>query len=173
MGNSINETTLFTITVGRSIQVTADGAPKFKAGGVTVDWANVVACPADTGTYYGATVTGGYATFEDNVKVAVGEKAIRYGTILMRHTDGTYRPALTGDTLKKSETYIVNETWLEEDRMSNHPGVIDGGRVFRERVIASAGTLNNVAAYTSAAASVPPTLAQIEAVMPGIVYAID
>lgn len=148
MGNSIAERTLFTITGGRSIQVSADGAPKYKAGGVTVDWANV------------AAIAGSDVTYEDGVTVKIGEKAIRYGTILMRHTDGTYRPALAADgpNLKRSETYIVNETWLEEDTMSNHPGVIDGGRVFRDRLLVGG-------AY--------PTLAQVEAVMPGIVYALD
>ena len=177
MGNSLGERTLFTVSGGRSIQVTADGAPKFKAGGVTVDWADIPAVPA-TGAYFGATVdttTAGeeFVTFEDNVKVMVGEKAIRYGTILVKDSgDGKYRLALTGDTMKRGETYIVNETWLEDDTMSNHPGVMDGGRMFRERIVASAGTLNNTALYVTGG-GVPPTLAQMEAVMPGIVYAID
>ena len=113
MGNGLGERTLFTVEGGRSIQVTADGAPKFKAGGVTVDWADIPACGANGTTYYGVTVADGYATFEDNVKVAVGEKAIRYGTILAKDAgDGKYRLALTGDTLVRGETYIVNETWL-------------------------------------------------------------
>lgn len=148
MGNSLGERVLFTETFGRSIQVSADGAPKYKAGGVTVDWANV------------AAVSGSDVTFEDNVVVKVGEKAIRYGTIMMKHTDGTYRPALAADgaNLKRGETYIVNETWLETDNMSNHPGVIDGGRVFIDRLLVGGANV---------------TLAQMEAAMPGIVYALD
>jgi hypothetical protein len=170
MGNSIGERTLFTITGGRSIQVSADGAPKYKAGGVTVDWTTVTACPSNGTAYYGVTVANGVAIFEDSVQVAVGDKAIRYGTILMKDSGtGKYRPALTADgaSLKRSETYIVNETWLEADNMSVHPGAIDGGRVFEARI----GHVGNMATYNGTA--VPPTKAQVEAVMPGIVYAID
>lgn len=167
---SIGERVLFTITGGRSIQVNADGAPKYKAGGVTVDWSVVPACPANASTYYGLTVAGGKVSFEDTVEVLVGEKALRYGTILMQDAStGKYRPALAADggSLKRSETFIVNETWLESDNMSDHPGVIDGGRVFEKRV-AHAG---NVASIVSG--SVPPSKAQVEAVMNGIVYAVD
>lgn len=170
MSNSIGERTLFTITGGRSIQVSADGAPKYKAGGVTVDWTTIPVCPANGGTYYGAAVANGIATFEDTVQVDVGTRAIRYGTILMKDAGtGKFRPALTADggALKRSETFIVNETWLEEDNMSAHPGVIDGGRVFEKRV----AHVGNMATYDGSA--VPPTKAQIEAVLPGIVYAID
>jgi hypothetical protein len=168
--SSIGEKTLFTIVGGRSIQVNADGAPKYKAGGVTVDWATIPAVGADASTYYGVTVANSKVTFEDSVEVKTGEKAIRYGTILMKDAGtGKYRPALAADggALKRSETFIVNETWLETDVMSDHPGVIDGGRVFELRV-AHAG---NVASIVSG--SVPPTKAQIEAVLPGIAYAID
>ena len=168
--SSIGERSLFTVTGGRSIQVNADGAPKYKAGGVTIDWDTVPACPANASTYYGITVADDKVTFEDNVEVKVGEKALRYGTILMQDSvSGKYRPALAADgaTLKRSETFILNETWLEEDNKSDHPGVIDGGRVFELRVAHS----GNVA--TIVAGSAPPTKAQIEAALPGIVYAVN
>lgn len=149
MANTIGNRTLFTETLGRSIQLSADGAPKYKAGGVTVNWATGV--PA---------ISGSDVTYEDGVVVKVGEKALRYGTVLMRDTDGTYRVALAADgaNLKRGETYLVNETWLEEDNMSAHPGVIDGGRVFKARILSGG-------AY--------PSIAQIEAAMPGILYALD
>lgn len=150
MGNSIGTRTLFSETMGRSIQVSADGAPKFKAGGVTIDWATVPA------------VAGSDVTFEDNVTVKVGEKALRYGSIVYRLADGRYGLAtdvLPAGGLVRGETYIVNETWLEEDTNSNHPGVIDAGRVFRDRLlVGGAGQ---------------PALADVEAAMPGILYALD
>lgn len=151
MGNSLGERTLFTIGGGRTINVSADGAPKFKAGGVTIDWSTV------------AAISGSDVVYEDNVTVKVGEKALRYGTILYRLSDGRYGPATAatisgGATLKRGETYIVFETMLEEENMSNHPGVIDGGRVFRDRLVVGGAN---------------PTLAQVEAAMPGIVYALD
>lgn len=147
MANSIGSRTVFTETWGRTIQVSADGAPKYKAGGVTVDWSTVPA------------VSGSDVTYEDGVVVKVGAKALRYGSILERLNDGRYGLADDSSTLVRGETYIVNETWLEEDSNSAHPGVIDGGRVFRDRILAGGAG--------------QPTLADVEAAMPGIVYAID
>ena len=136
MGNSIGETTLFTVTTGRSVQVSADGSQKFKAGGVTVDWATVPAVGANATTYYTRdVVANGMVTFEDNVQVLTGEKVLRYGSILFRQNDGTYALADNTSTLVRGETYIVNETWLESDVMSNHPGVMDGGRMFKDRIL--------------------------------------
>lgn len=171
MGNGIGERTLFTTTFGRSIQVLANAqGARWKTGGVTIDWDTVVACPANASTYYAQTVAGGKVTFEDNVDVLVGEKALRYGTILMRDAStGKYRPALTADggSLKKGETFILNETVTEDDYMSNHPGVLDGGKVHKVRIAFVANTA------TVMAAGVPPTEAQLNAVMPGILYSTD
>src|SRR6476661_8716298 len=135
MGNSLGESTIFTVTGGRSIQVTADGAPKFKAGGVTINWDYVPAVTVDT-------------TYEDNVVVEAGKKALRYGSVVYRLADGRFGLARANTTLKRGETFIVNETWLEEDRMSNHPGVIDGGRVFKDRILAGGAETNEVQQLT-------------------------
>jgi hypothetical protein len=206
MGNSMGQTrTLFTERMGRSIQVSADGAPKYKAGGITVSWFNIPACPAIAGTYYGKTVAAGadgvgYVEFEDGVIVKTGEKAIRYGSVMIYDAaldldpsvttgagspQGAYRLALTGDTFTKSNVFIANETVLEEDIYSNHIGVIEGGRLWRARIVKSDTTQADttwvqgdqaeaaITAYTSAAASVPPTLAQIQGVLPLVVWALD
>jgi hypothetical protein len=201
MGNSFGITrTLWTERLGRSIQVSADGAPKYKAGGITVNWASVPACPPNGGTYYGVTVANGQAEFEDGVIVKVGEKALRYGTVMIYDpaldlqpvTDGdpqgAYRPALTGDMATlgtRSNTFIVNETWLEEDNNSNHIGVMDGGRMFRARIVKSTGTQADtawvagsqaetaVAVYDSVGGGVPPTLAAIETALPMVSWALD
>jgi hypothetical protein len=197
MGNSFGITrTLYTERFGRSIQVSADGAPKYKAGGITVDWPSIPACPANGNTYYGVTVANGQAEFEDGVIVKVGEKAIRYGSILMYDAtldtasvidgdpNGAYRLALTGDTLARSQTFIVNETWLEEDASSNHIGVMDGGRMWRARIVKSDTTVADnaavagdqseaaVAVYVTGG-GVPPTLAQIQTVFPLVSWALD
>ncbi len=203
MGNSMGQSrVLFVESFGRSIQVTADGAPKWKAGGMTVDWTAIPACPAIGGTYYGQTVAAGpsgvgQVTFEDGVVVKTGEKALRYGTVMMYDStidtasvvdgdpNGAYRPALTGDTLARSQTFIVNETVTEDDTYSNHIGGMDGGRMWRARMVKSNTTVADnalvagdqseaaVATYDSVGGGVPPTLAQIEAVLPLVVWALD
>lgn len=198
MGNSMGQNrVLFTESFGRSIQVLADGVGKFKAGGMTIDWPSIPACPANGGTYYGQTVANGQVTFEDGVVVKTGEKALRYGTVVMYDSaldtasvvdgdpNGAYRPALTGDTLKKSETFVINETVLEEDTYSNHVGGLEGGRLWRARMVKSDTTVADnaaiagdqseaaVATYDSVGGGVPPTLAQIEAVLPLVTWALD
>jgi hypothetical protein len=57
-------------TTGNPIEVIADGRTDgFKAGGVTVDWSLITAVAAET-------------TLSDGTVVAIGDKYIRYGTIL-------------------------------------------------------------------------------------------
>jgi len=160
MGNGIGERTLWTSTFGRSIQVLANAqGALWKTGGVTMDWTDVPAVGANATTYYtGDVVAGGKVTFEDNVQVLTGEKVLRYGSVIYKKVDGTY--ALATDAtgaLVKGETFVVNETWLEEDLMSNHPGVLDAGKVFKARLlVGGAGQ---------------PTLAGFNTAMPGILFA--
>lgn len=68
MGNTFGRSTLTQVGIGP--QVSADGNPIWKAGGVTVDWATVAAVGSDT-------------TIGDIV-VPNGEKYLRYGQILAR-----------------------------------------------------------------------------------------
>lgn len=176
MGNSMGqERILFTETFGRSIQLSADGAPKYKAGGVTLDWSTVPVVGANGTNYQGVVVANGLATFEDGVEVPIGAKAIRYGVpVIRRASDGRYiygsAAAFTAEAPTRSECYLVNETWLEEDTFSNHPGVIEGGRVFLARIAAS-----DVASRDASATNATglPTMAAIEAIMTLIVYAQD
>jgi hypothetical protein len=242
---------------GGSIQVSADGVPAFKHGGVTVDWLSVAVLAADT-------------LFLDNVQCYAGEKVLRYGqfltmegiaevetaTITGAPTGGTfiltlpalgdqpaqstvplafnataatvqaaltalsrvgpsgvvvtgsaggpytmtfdarfpnlpqltstnlftggttpgvtmatttdggpqggmygpYDPAATDgrQTLTKGRVFVVNETIRELDHASNHPPVIDGGRVFKSRLLATIGTHSLAAG---------PTFAESEAVL--------
>jgi hypothetical protein len=56
-------------TTGRPIQVSADGRPLWKAGGVTIDWSLVTAQVAE-------------AILSDETVVAIGDKYLRYGQVL-------------------------------------------------------------------------------------------
>jgi hypothetical protein len=253
-------------TVGRSPQVSADGRPKMKAGGVTVDWDNTVAA------------VGAPVTYEDGIVVNVGEKVLRYGQVLTKITlqpaqtitvtgaptggsfnvtgtrpdtgvattqtiafnaavaavqtamDAIFGPgntlvtaagalpanaqtvtfqgaligyavapmtavgAFTGgtapavaiatvvgggtngwfgpydpaaadgrQTLVRGNCFIMNETVKQEYLHSNHPPVLDGGRVFKARLL-QAGT-------GAASLAAGPTLAAFEAAFPQISYA--
>lgn len=163
MGNSIGLRTLFTTTFGRSIQVLANAqGARWKPGAITMDWSTVPAVGSNASTYYtGDTVADGKITFEDNVEVLTGEKVLRYGSIIYRQNDGTF--ALATDaaptTPARGETFIVNETWLEEDEMSDHPGALQAGLVFKDRILFGG--------------SGQPSVAEVEAAMPGILYAED
>jgi hypothetical protein len=139
-------------TAGRSIQVSADGRPEMKIGGLTVDWATV------------AAITGSDVTYLDGVTVKVGEKALRYGQVLCLITaTGLYGPydfaATDGrQTPARGSTFIVNETTREDETESNHPPVLSGGTVFRDRIIQAGTGTHSLAAG--------PTLAELLAVMP-------
>jgi hypothetical protein len=133
-------------TAGRSLMVTADGRPEMKHAGVTLDWATVDA------------IAGSDVTYLDGVVVKVGEKAVRYGTVLTKITAtglyGVYDPAATDgrQTLARDNVYVVNET------TSNHPPVLYGGLCYRDRIIQS-GT-------GAASKAAGPTLATLLAVLP-------
>ena len=192
MGNSFGQNrVLFTERFGRSIQVSADGAPKYKAGGITFDWASVPALAQGQAFYMGvATKTDAagatYAEFEDGVIVKVNEKAIRYGTVVVYDPaldtasvvdgdpNGAYRPATGADAalMTRSNTFIVNETWTEDDSSSNHFGVMDGGRMWRARVLVAESVDTAGDLYTVGGAALP-TLAAVEAAMPLVVWALD
>jgi hypothetical protein len=255
-------------SLGKSIQLTADGRPEMKAGGISVDWSTITAVSADT-------------TLDDGVVISNGEKYIRYGQVMCliggaevetveftggptagnailtlpaaggqdaqstaplafnaaatdvaaalqaltrigpngasvtragagsagspyvytitydrrlgdvpaltaTHTftggttptvtvatttpgtgSGLYGPYDSGasdgrQTLARGQCFLVNETVRQLDRASDYPPVLDGGRVFRDRLIITTGT-NSLAAG--------PTVANFEAAFPRIVYA--
>jgi hypothetical protein len=70
MGNSFGRNVLG--TVGKSIQLSADGKPEMKVAGVTIDWSLVVAH------------SGADLTLEDGVVITDGEKYLRYGQPVSR-----------------------------------------------------------------------------------------
>lgn len=145
MANSYGWTETPLATWGRSIQLSADGQPIWKSGGVTFDWTTVPA------------IAGSAVVYEDGVEVEVGARALRYGSVVTRLGDGRYGLADDTTTLVRGRTFMINETILESDRNSAHFGVVEGGRVYRDRMLVGAAG--------------QPTRAAVEAVMPGIRYA--
>jgi hypothetical protein len=145
-------------TVGNSIQLTADGQPEMKVGGVSIDWATV------------AAVSGSDVTLEDGVTVLIGEKYIRYGQVLCKITaSGKYgpwdnaTPATDGrQLLVRGNCFLANQTVKENDHASDHVPVLDGGRVFKDRILQT-----GAGAHTLAGG---PTLAEFEAAFPRISY---
>jgi hypothetical protein len=141
-------------TTGNPIQVLVDGRTDgFKTNGVTVDWAHasLVAVAVET-------------TLTDGTVVKVGDKYIRYGTILAKITaSGKYAPSKTGaadgtQTLTRGSCFVVNQTILESDLGSDHPPVFDRGEVWMDRVV----TNENVGGATN------PTEASFLTAFPGI-----
>lgn len=138
--------------VGRSIQVTADGKPECKSGGVTIDWSTV------------AAIAGADVTWLDGLVVKIGEKALRYGQVIAKITaSGKYGPwdiaAADGrQLLAQGDIFILNESMREDEVASDHPVAIFGGRVFMNRVIQSEAATHTLA--------LGPTRAEVLAAFP-------
>lgn len=127
--------------VGSGISVSADGSPVAKVAGVTIAWASVPTMAAAR-------------TFKDYDNVEAGEKYIRYGTIVCRITAATdatevgkFAPlvgtgvagqynddATRAVSTAEGDVFIVNRSVHQDDIASDHPEVIDGGRVYKRRL---------------------------------------
>jgi len=114
--------------VGKGIQVSADGRPEAKAGGVTIDWSTVAASTADRVYLEGDLVTS-------------GEKFLRFGQIVCKiAASDYYGPFDSGasdgrQTLTKGDCYILNESVHENSPHSSHPPAIFGGVVWKKRLL--------------------------------------
>jgi hypothetical protein len=147
--STFGQTTL--ATIGRTPKVTADGCPEMKVAGVTIDWSTV------------AAVAGADVVLSDGLTVYIGEKYLRYGQVLCRITaTSKYGPydfaAVDGrQLLAPGECFVLNETVKENDRASDHPPVLCGGKVWKDRLIATAGThsLANGPTYTELLTAIP------------------
>jgi len=159
MGTSFGEQTLD--PVGTSISIIANpNGLRWKVAGITIAWGTV------------AAVSGSNVTVADGVVIPVGEKYLRYGQVMVEITAagatqgmyGPYDPAATDgrQTLARGRVYLVPTVQLEREVASNHCGVMDGGRVYKERLLATAGTHSLAAG---------PTYAELEAVLPELRYA--
>lgn len=174
---------------GRGVQLSADGFPKAKAGGVRFDWTdvNVVALANDT---YMPDQLGADGLRVIGAKpILKGTKVLRYGTPIQRQADGTFKLAQGAGNV--GDVYYVNETVTDSDKRD--PIAIDGGRVFKARILtstaadAAADISGNVVGKSFAGFNVDgsastsadvtyaglPTLAELQAALPNISYALD
>ncbi len=119
---------------GGGTPASADGAPEYKVGGVTIDWTTAVA----------ANVAA--VTLDDASIVPANQKYLPYGTILARITAsglyGPYDPSAVdgrGD-LARGACFVLNYTVYggggpqDDLHADNPPGVFDGGRVYLDRL---------------------------------------
>jgi len=120
----------------------------------------------------------------DEFPVKAGMKVLRYGTPIQRRaSDGKFVLALTGGPKTRGDIYLVNETVVFDpsksateqlDPKSLYPIAIDGGRVFKDRLLYA--THNVIGVDVDGAdvtVGVTLTLAELEAALPGITYAIN
>lgn len=145
-------------TIGGSLSVLADGVAVRKAEGITLDWSTV------------AAVSGSDATLNDGQVIKVGAKYLRYGQVLCQITaSGKWGPYDTGatdgrQTLARGKVAIVNTTWLQDQVgvATDYPDVLEGGLVFKERLLAASTGTATLPAY-SALEGVMPLLRYVEA----------
>ena len=143
--------------LGGYLQVTADGEPLAKAAGVTIDWSMVTA------------VSGSDVTLNDGQVIKIGEKYLRYGQVITQITTGgkfgAY-DAAAGDGREvapvRGKAYILNRTALESEPADEHPEAIEGGRVFRARIIQSEAATHTLA--------LGPTFVELNAAFPDLRY---
>lgn len=150
---------LFTNNSVLPTRVSVDGSPKYKTGGVTIDWATV-------------TAPGAPASLPDGSVVQAGNKYLRYGQVITKITAsgkfGPYDPAAADgrQTLARGNAFIVDETILQypgesaaiSGAQDQAGGVIEGGECWIDRILQS-----GVGAASLAAG---PTLANLEATFP-------
>lgn len=163
--------------VGGRYQVSASGKELVeKTGGVTIYWGAVTAASVDAVILpsYGSVVGTSFSDYNQAADsyVTAGDKYIRLGTVLCRISGGTqagkFAPygstSIGGGTLLKTKgnMYILNRTVFEKVNGSDHGPVIEGGKVFKARLVQ-----NGTGAADTAAG---PTLAELEAAFPTILY---
>lgn len=145
-----------TYTTGQPVMVAADALQNmiWKTGGITLDWATVAAVGADT-------------TLADGTVIPNGQKGLEYGTILCRITAtgfyGPYASAATDgrQTLARGACFVLNESVLQNApfgigaAVTDHPAVVEGGKVWKARLKAAATGTATLPAYTALDAALP------------------
>ncbi|MGH9763688.1 MAG: head decoration protein [Blastocatellia bacterium] len=150
MGNGYGQTVVG--NWGTSLRLSADGQPEMKAGGITVDWNTVPVVNAGADT-----------TWDDGIVVPAGTKALRYGTVLTQITaSGMWGPcdttAVDGRQAgARGTVFLLDRSVLEDEVKSMYPPVLEGGLVWKDRILA--GGANQM------------TFANLEAALPRLRYA--
>lgn len=130
MRQSYGQNQIATVGVGlRALAAPETG--QFKAGGVTIDWASV------------AAVAGADVTLTDGTVIAIGDKYIRYGTVISKITaSGKYGPANTGNAdgtqlvtaAQRGSSFILDHTVIQSRDADVVGGCLYGGLVFRDHL---------------------------------------
>jgi len=177
--------TVLNFSDGSSATVTEDAA----AGATTLTVEALAADIADDATA-GVTTLLNAVNFADSQPasdehpIPAGMKVLRYGTPIQRRaSDGKFVLALTGGPKTKGDIYLVNETVIFDpsksatdqlDPKSLYPIAIDGGRVFKDRLLyATHNVIGKDVDGADVTVGVTLTLAELEAALPGITYAIN
>jgi hypothetical protein len=88
-------------STGVAIQVTADGSPEWKSGGVTIDWATVTAEASDRTLGDGTVIKAGAKGLEfGTVLCAIAIAEVQTVTVNGSPTGGTYTLKVTGGTVE-------------------------------------------------------------------------
>ena len=162
--------------VGGRYTVSAAGNITEKTAGVTIYWGAVTAASVDAVVLpsYGSVVGTSFSDYNQGADsyVTAGDKYLRLGTVLCRLSGGTaagkFAPygstSIGGGTLLKTKgnMYILNRTVFEKVSGSDHCPVIEGGKVFKARLVAFAGSADTAAG---------PTTAEFDAAFPTVLYA--
>lgn len=147
-------------TIGGGLRALADRASaRWKAGGATIDWSTVSA------------VSGSDVTLDDGTIIKIGDKYIRYGTILTRITaTGEFGPADTTATgsgrelvtnAVRGDCFVLDRTLVlsELGRSLVVGDLFDAGIAFRD--------------HLNIGGSGQPTEANLETMLPGVTFAKD
>ena len=127
------------------LSILSKGEGEFKPAGFTIDWSGVSA------------VSGSAVTLNDGEVIAIGSKYLRYGTIIIDDGTGKYVAATDSSTLVPGKTFILVSTISDQDDTSPvFGGAVDGGRVYKARVLAGGAG--------------QPTWANVYAALPKISY---
>lgn len=107
-------------------KVGATGRVIYKPAGVTIDWSTI------------AAVSGADVVLPDGQVIKIGEKYIRYGTIIYKLGNGKFGVASDVTTLVPGETFIMDYTITDQDITSpNFGGASDNmSPAFKDRVLA-------------------------------------
>jgi len=149
-------------STGFAIMLASDGRPEWKTAGITIDWSTV------------AAVTGADLVLPDGLTIKVGQKGVRYGQVWAKITAsglfGPYDPAAADgrQTLVRGNTFLQNQSLLQTgllgyaQQVTDIIGVLEGGQVWYDRVLATTG---------AASLAAGPTFTALEAALPRLSYA--
>lgn len=147
--------------IGMGYQLSADGNPRAKVGGGTIDWSTV------------AAVSGSDVTLANGGVVSVGAKYLPAGSTVIRITSvvngstvGMYgpfdptTPATDGrQTLAaNADCYLLNRDAIQGNPKDDYPELIYGGRVWLARILNTGASAHSLTGG--------PTLAEIKSTFP-------